>query len=121
VKKISLYLMVALYVLAGMNHFYNPAFYEGIMPAYIGYHTLLIYISGACEIILGLLLLPYYTRKAAAILITAMLLLFLWLHIQMLIDYCKTNNKHLWIVIIRLPLQFVLIWWAWSFSKASSK
>jgi len=111
--------MATLYVLAGINHFFNPAFYEGIMPAYIGYHTPLIYISGACEIILGLLLLPYYTRKIAAILIIIMLVIFLWLHIQMLIDYCKTNDKHLWIAIVRLPLQFVLIWWALSFSKST--
>jgi uncharacterized membrane protein len=117
-KKNSLYLMAVLYVLAGANHFYNPHFYEAIMPDYIGYHMLLIYVSGVCEIVLGLLLMPYSTRKIAAMLIIAMLIVFLWLHIQMLIDYWKNNDKHLWVAIIRVPLQFVLIWWAYSLAHS---
>jgi uncharacterized membrane protein len=115
-KKISLYLMVILYVIAGVNHFYNRHFYEAIMPEYIGFHNLLIYASGVCEIILGLLLLPQNTRKISAILIVSMLIVFLWLHIQMLIDYWKNSDKDLWIAIIRIPLQFGLIGWAYSFT-----
>jgi uncharacterized membrane protein len=117
-KHISLYLMAVLYILAGTNHFYNPHFYEAIMPAYISYHAQLINISGVCEIILGILLMPQFTRKIAAIFIILMLIVFLWLHIQMLIDYWKNNDKHLWIAIIRVPLQFVLIWWAYSFAQS---
>jgi len=113
-KSLSLYLMAALYILAGVNHFYNPAFYEPIMPAYIGYHLPLIYVSGVCEMLLGLLLIPFYTRKIAAILIMAMLIIFFWLHIQMLVDYTKSHDKHLWIAILRIPLQVVLIAWAYS-------
>ena len=108
--------MATFYVLAGLNHFLNAHFYEAIMPDYIGFHKLLIYLSGACEMVLGLLLLPYCTRKWAALLIIMMLMLFLWLHVQMLIDYWKSNDKDLWIAIVRLPLQFVFIWWAYSFT-----
>jgi uncharacterized membrane protein len=120
-KKFSLYLMVVFYVLAGVNHFYNPHFYEAIMPAYIGYHKPLIYISGVCEITLGLLLIPHYTRKIAAILIIIMLVVFLWLHIQMLIDFWRNSDKDLWVAIIRVPLQFVLIWWAYSLRNTHQK
>ena len=116
-KKISLYLIVLLYVLAGINHFCNPDFYEAIMPAYIGFHKLLISISGVCEIVLGLMMIPTSTRKIAATLITMMLTLFLWLHIQMLIDFSKNHDKHLWIAILRMPLQFILIAWAYSFVR----
>jgi uncharacterized membrane protein len=117
-KKVSLCLMILLYVLAGINHFLSPGFYEGIMPAYIGYHKLLISISGVCEILFGLLLIPSSTRKMAAMLIALMLIVFLWLHIQMLIDYWNNHNKNLWFAIIRIPVQFVLIWWAYSFSRS---
>jgi uncharacterized membrane protein len=120
-KKLSLYLIIALYILAGINHFYNPHFYEPIMPSYIGYHTLLIYLSGVCEILLGLLLITTYTRKIAAILIILMLIVFLWLHIQMLIDYWRTNDKNIWLAIIRIPLQFILIWWAYTFTRPQQK
>ena len=115
-KKFSLCLMALLYILAGANHFYNPSFYETIMPAYVGHHQLLIYVSGVCEILLGVLLLSQYTRRMAAILIMIMLIVFLWLHIQMVIDFNKNNDKHLWIAIVRIPLQFVLIGWLYSFT-----
>lgn len=120
-KKLSLYVIVTFYLLAGVNHFLNSHFYEPIMPDYIGFHNRLIYLSGACEILFGLLLLPRYTRKMAALLIVVMLIVFLWLHIQMLIDYWRTMNKNLWIAILRIPLQFVLIWWAYSFKRPDSQ
>jgi len=114
-KKNSLYLMIVFYLLAGLNHFYSPHFYEPIMPVYIGLHRLLISISGIFEIVFGLLLIPRQTRKTAAILIILMLIVFLWLHVQMLIDYWESNDRHLWVAILRIPLQFVFIWWAYSF------
>jgi len=120
-KKVSLYLISLLYVLAGINHFYNTHFYEAIMPNYIGYHIALIYISGLCEIALGLLLLPKYTRKTAANLIILMLVVFLWLHVQMFIDYWHNHDKHLWLATVRIPLQFVLIYWAFTFTKPVNK
>ena len=64
-------------------------------------------------------MIPKATRKIAAWLITLMLTVFLWIHVQMLIDYWKNKDKDLWIAIIRLPLQLVLIWWAYTFTKTS--
>ncbi|HXP52927.1 MAG TPA: MauE/DoxX family redox-associated membrane protein [Bacteroidia bacterium] len=116
-KKLSLYSMALFYLLAGINHFYSSNFYETIMPAYIGYHKLLIEISGVVEILLALILIPNYTRRIAATLIAVMLVIFLWLHIQMLIDFWSKDNKHLWIAILRVPMQFILIWWAYSFTS----
>jgi uncharacterized membrane protein len=116
-KKLSLYLITGLYVCAGINHFVHPHFYEGILPDYIGEHTLLIYFSGLCEILFGLLMLPVFTRKIAAWLITLMLIVFMWLHIQMLIDYLNTHDRYLWFATLRIPFQFILIWWAYSFTK----
>jgi uncharacterized membrane protein len=90
------------------------------MPAYIGYHKVLINISGVIEIVLALLLVPNYTRRIAAALIAIMLVIFLWLHIQMLIDFWNKDDKHLWIAILRVPMQFILIWWAYSFVRPQS-
>src|SRR6476661_4280825 len=60
------YLMAAFYVLAGVNHFLNPAVYLKIMPPYLPWHRLLVEVSGVCEIALGLLLLvPRCMRWAA--------------------------------------------------------
>ena len=117
IRLISLYAMFLLYLSAGINHFINQEFYEKIMPSYIPFHKASIFLSGICEIVFALLLIPILTRKLAAWLIIAMLIVFFVVHIQMIIDYLSIGGFMLWIAIFRIPLQFVLIWWAYSFTK----
>ena len=55
-----------LFAAAGLNHFVNTDFYVGIMPPQLPWHRELVYISGAIEVLLGvLLLMPRYRRIAA--------------------------------------------------------
>ncbi|MBF9252776.1 DoxX family protein [Pontibacter sp. 172403-2] len=117
-KRIALYLMVLLYVAAGVIHFTTPGFYLNIMPDWLPTHQLLLNLSGIAEIILGLLLLPRQTRPLAAWLIIIMLVVFLLLiHIPMTLDYWQNNTPGLWLTIARIPLQFLLIWWAWQYTR----
>ncbi len=111
--------MSGFYIIAGLLHFINSGFYQPIMPSYIPIHLHLplIYVSGACETIFGLLLIPMQSRKIAAWLIIALLIAVFPANAQMALNYWKTNNSYLWLTIIRLPIQFVLIWWAWQFTK----
>lgn len=113
----SLYAMILLYLSAGINHFINPEFYRKIMPVYIPFHMTFILLSGICEIVFAVLLIPILSRKLAAWLIIAMLIVFFVVHIQMLFDYSSVGGFMLWVAILRIPLQFVLIWWAYSFTK----
>ena len=87
------------------------------MPAWLPYHLPLIYISGVCEIAFGLLLIPEYTRHMGAWLIIAMLVAVFPANIQMAINFRNKNNPCLWVAIARLPLQILLIWWAWIYTK----
>ena len=116
-KKISLYLMSMLYFFAGINHFWHPVFYLQIMPPWMGAHEELVYISGACEIVLALLLLPNKTRRLAAWGIILLLIAVFPANIQMLLNYLNEQHPKLWIAIIRLPIQLVLIWWASTVTK----
>ncbi len=116
-KIVFLYIMGALYIAAGINHFVKPAFYEKIMPSYLPNHAFLIFFSGVLEILFGVLLFPQSTRPYAAWLIIALLVLIFPANIQMMIDFWKNKNPYLWVAILRLPLQFVLIWWAWIYTK----
>ena len=111
-QKLSLYIMAALYMAAGINHFVSPKFYAAIMPPYIPFHTLAIFVSGAAESILGLLLLFNPTRKAASWGIVILLLAIFPANVQMLVNYIKQNNPFIWVAVLRLPLQALLIWWA---------
>ncbi|MEO6328366.1 MAG: DoxX family protein [Ginsengibacter sp.] len=110
--------MAMLYVAAGINHFINPQFYLKIMPAWLGWQSILVMASGACEILFGLLLIPVYTRAIAAWCIIGLLIAVFPANIQMMLNYLHENNPKLWVTIIRLPLQFILIWWAYLFTKA---
>lgn len=117
IYKLFLYLMALLYLSAGINHFIKPEFYERIMPSYIPFHLACIYFSGVCEVVFALLLIFVKTRKLSAWLIVAMLLVFFVIHIQMLIDNLDNDGVMFWVAIIRIPVQFVLIWWAHLYTK----
>jgi len=117
-KRLALYLMALLYVAAGIIHFTDPRFYLKIMPDWLPAHQLLLYVSGVAEIILGMLLLFRRTRPLAAWLIVAMLVVFLLLiHIPMTLEYWQNNTPGLWLTIARIPLQFLLIYWALQYTR----
>jgi uncharacterized membrane protein len=118
-KKVSLFIMSILYIIAGLNHFIHPLFYKKIMPPFIPWHMPLIYVSGFFEILLGILLIPLYTRRMAAWGIMLLLIAVFPANIYMMINYLHEKNPDLWITILRLPLQFILIWWAYSFTRKS--
>ena len=115
-KDVSLYVMVLLYVAAGINHFVNPRFYMKIMPPAIPYHKAMVDISGICEIVFALLLLPLATRHIGAWLIIILLIAIFPANIYMAINWTRKHYRNLWIAYARLPLQAVLVWWAYSFT-----
>ena len=114
-KSIGLFLLVSLYSLGGLNHFLSANLYLQIMPKYLPFPKELIVISGFLEILLAALLLPPVTRKLAGWTIGLMLLAFLPVHIQMILDapvrigMITVTPALAW---ARLALQPVLIAWA---------
>ena len=118
-KSVGLYLMSVFYIAAGIYHFIKPKGYVRIMPLIIpaSWHLQLVYISGACEILLGLLLIPESTRVVAAWAIIALLIVVFPANIQMMINYFHYNNPYKWLIVVRLPLQGLLIYWAWNFVR----
>jgi len=118
---IFLYVMSLFYFIAGVNHFIHPQFYEAIMPAWLGWHLQLIFISGLAEILLAVLLLFNPTRRFGAWGIIILLIAVFPANIQMMLNYLHQNNPHLWIAVLRLPLQIALIWWAYVYTKANIK
>lgn len=109
--------MILFYAGAGVNHFIHPAFYLKIMPSWLPLHKELVFISGVAEVLCALLLLFPVTRRFGAYGVIALLIAVFPANIQMLLDYYHDNNPLLWVAIIRLPIQFLLIWWAYIFTK----
>jgi uncharacterized membrane protein len=116
-RQIFLYVMSLFYLSAGINHFVNPKWYARIIPPWLPNHSALNYISGTCEIVFAILLIPEATRHIAAWLIIVMLIAIFPANIQMSINFWREHNPYFWLTIVRLPLQFVLIWWAWYYTK----
>jgi uncharacterized membrane protein len=109
--------MALLYLVSGANHFMHPEFYRKIMPPWIAWHGSLIFLTGLFEILFAILLLFFRTRRVAAWCIIILLVAVFPANIQMMLNYLHTDNPELWLAILRLPMQIVLIWWAYSFTK----
>lgn len=116
-QQISLYVMSAIYIIAGVNHFKNPKFYLSIMPSFLPAHQMLNAVSGVAEVILGTGLLFAASRQVSAYLIMAMLISFFLIHIPHLFNPPRMAKGKEWFLYVRLVLQFVLIYWAWVVSK----
>jgi uncharacterized membrane protein len=111
-----LYLMAFVYILAGLNHFRKPRLYLKIIPSYFPNPKLLNYLSGLLEIILGILLcIPTYSKYAAWGLIS-LLVLFLPIHLYMLTNEKAAMGLPKWVLILRIPFQFILIYWAYQYA-----
>lgn len=106
--------MATVYIAAGINHFWHPRFYLRLMPPYLPAPQALNYLSGICEIVLGVLLLVKTTRPFAAWALAVLLLLFTLVHVYMLQQALNQpayfmSPRAAW---LRLLLQPVLIAWA---------
>ena len=110
-----LYLMASIYVLAGIVHFIKPRIYERIMPRYLPAHRTLVYLSGAAEILLGIGLFFSETRTLSLYSIILMLIVFLLVHFYMLSSKKAGAGIPQWALLLRIPLQFFLMYWAWSY------
>jgi uncharacterized membrane protein len=117
-KALLLYLMSLIYFAAGVYHFINPKMYMRIMPSYLPFHLPLVYISGVAEIIVAILLIPESTRPLGAWLTIALLIAVFPANIQMAVSFWQKQHSGLWIALLRLPLQLVLIYWAWIYTKS---
>jgi len=118
-RRILKWLFGLLFALAGANHFINPGFYVGIMPPYLPWHTALVYISGAAEIMLGVALLFRRFERLAAWGMIALMIAVTPVHIQMALHpelYPDFTQAALW---GRLLLQGVLIGLVFWFTRAS--
>lgn len=109
------YLIGFIFVLAGILHFLKPGIYVKIMPDYIPWHRAMVYISGAAEIAGGVGMLFPELRYAAAIGLILLLLAVFPANIDMAVKAFKKYGMtgYTWILIFRLPLQFVLIYWVY--------
>jgi uncharacterized membrane protein len=115
-KKIALYLQVVFYLTAGINHFWHPLSYYGLIPPYLPRPGVINLMTGMFEILFSSLLFFPATRKLGAYGIILMLVAFIPAHIYFiqrgscLPELCVPQ----WVGWLRLILlQPLLMGWAW--------
>jgi uncharacterized membrane protein len=109
IKQIALYILIAGYFAAGVNHFWHPKFYYKIIPPYAGDEYWVNIAAGIAELILAVMLILPQTRVLSGYLIVVMLLAFIPAHIYFFKVYPDQQLAG-W---VRLAIHPLLIAWAW--------
>ena len=109
-------IFAALFLIAGVGHFTSTAFFQKIVPPSLPYPKEIVFLSGASEIALGTLLLIPKTSKPAAWGLIALLIAVFPANIYMY------HHREMFpfppiVLLIRLPLQALLILWAYVYTR----
>lgn len=107
--------MACFYVFGGIMHFVSPKFYVKMMPSYIPYPNFWVVFTGVLEILLGIGLFFEQYRSLIALSIIGLLVLVFPANINMALNANKFRKLPPLFLWLRLPLQFVLIWWAYQY------
>jgi uncharacterized membrane protein len=102
-----------MFVAAGTAHFVWPGLFVEIVPPYLPTPKLLVYISGAVEILGGVGVLFPSVRVYAGWLLILLLLAVFPANVHMALHPEEFAQIPAWALYLRLPLQFVLIAWVY--------
>ena len=110
----SQHALAALFVGSGISHFVMPGPYRTIVPPGLaGNAKQLVEVSGAAEILggFGVLLAP--TRRAAGAGLVALHAAVFPANLYMARAHERFPRIQRWALYARLPLQPLMMWWAW--------
>lgn len=115
--------LAAFMVVAGVLHFAIPEPFIKIVPGFLPFPAVLVYLSGVIEIGLGIgLLVPSVSRWAAM----GLMALFIDVYpanINMAVNHIHIEglpDQTWWFHALRLPFQFVLIAWAYWYARTEA-
>lgn len=110
------YLLGMLFVLGGIAHFTKTEFYLKAMPEYLPFHEIIVYASGILEIVLGVFLIINKTTRKAAIGIILLLIAVFPANVNMYLNYTDFPDMSETALLVRLPIQLILIAWAYVYT-----
>ena len=119
IKTILRWVLTIFMVGAGINHFRSPAPYLGMMPAELPHPELLVQLSGIAEVLGGLGLILPQTRRLTAWGLIALFVAIFPANLNMALNHLPLGDQPVptWALWARLPLQVVLIVWAYWFTR----
>ena len=116
-------LLALLFCGMGVLHLVLPGPFLKVMPPIFPYPYALVIISGVCELMGGAGVWIPRVRRAAGIGLIALLVAVYPVNIYMFQRQVQTHGWDVlsWVYLLRLPLQFVLIWWIVSACQLTRK
>lgn len=108
-------LLAAIFIGAGVLHLLRPRMFVSMVPPWLPSPALLVLVSGVCEVMGGIGILVPRTRVAAGWGLIALLVAVLPANVNMLVLARTAGESLLWqlALLLRVPLQLVLIWWVY--------
>ncbi len=111
--------LIAFWMLAGaISHFFKPEFFYALVPDFLP-KKFVVYATGVPELFIGLAILWPRTRAIAGLGFSLLCLAFLPLHVWDLFRESPAITPHS-AAIIRVFIQFFLIWMGWAIWKQKS-
>lgn len=114
-SKRSQVMLAVFFIVAGCLHFIYPANYMKVMPPWLPWHLMLVLVSGGFEIAGGVGVLIPTVRRMTGLGLILLSLAVLPANVQMLLN-AQADGLAVGVIallILRLPLQFLLIYWIW--------
>lgn len=105
----------AFMIFGGVNHFIKPEMYYPFIPDFLP-QQIVNFMVGIVEVVLGLGVFVPRFRQLSAFGIFLLMLLFLPLHLWDVFRENPAIGNHT-AALVRLPVQFLLIAWAWFISR----
>ncbi|MGH7607089.1 MAG: DoxX family protein [Gemmatimonadales bacterium] len=121
-------LLAAFFTFAGTMHFVRPRAYEAIMPPGVPMHREAVAVSGVAEIVGGLAVISPATRAFARWWLLALLIAVFPANVYMATNAADLAARGVpadripkWMLWARLPLQPLMMWWAWRATSAEER
>jgi uncharacterized membrane protein len=106
--------LAAFFIGAGVNHFAMPRPYRQIVPPPLqGQAKLIVELSGVAELAGGVGVLVPATRRLAGVWLIAVLAAVFPANLYMASAPGRFKRLPRWALYARLPLQPLMMWWAW--------
>lgn len=116
---ISRLLLANLFIAAGVNHFVMPRTYEPVVPPRLSAHAKqLVQISGVAEIAGGIGVLVPFTRRLSGLSLIVLLAAVFPANLYMARKPERFHKIPRWALYARLPLQPLMMAWAWRATRA---
>jgi uncharacterized membrane protein len=109
------------FIQAGVAHFVIPGTYERIVPPGWGDPKTLVMASGIAEVAGGVGVLVPRTRRLAGLGLVALLLAVFPANLFMALEPERFRKIPQWALYGRLPLQPLMMWWAWRATREGER